>query len=102
MKLEFPPDKLRPIGSEQMNLAHELAEKSPRHRSIVRYHEHAEALQRMINAVEPESYVRPHKHENPDKVEVFVALRGGALICLYQETGELREAMEIRASRAPR
>ena len=31
-------------------------------------------LQRMLNAMQPGTYLQPHKHENPDKREVFLAL----------------------------
>jgi len=30
----------------------------------------------MVNAIVPGSYVPPHKHENPDKIEVFTILVG--------------------------
>ena len=29
----------------------------------------------MLNAIEPQSYIRPHRHLIPPKVEVFLVLR---------------------------
>lgn len=29
-------------------------------------------IPRMINVLQPESYIQPHKHENPDKREYFL------------------------------
>lgn len=94
-KLDFDAGRLRPIGPEQIAHVRTLADGSPRRRAILRYHEHDERVQRMLNAVEPESYVRPHKHESPDKVEVFLALRGRALLCTFDDEGQVRETLEI-------
>lgn len=47
----------------------------------------------MLNAVEPESYVRPHKH--PVKPEAFVALRGSLLVVRYDDSGSPIEAVLI-------
>lgn len=97
MKLEFAEHALRPIGASEIDRARALAADSPRHRGLVRYHDHHEGVQRMVNAVEPRSYVRPHKHENPDKVEVFVALAGRARVCTFDDHGQVRESIEICA-----
>lgn len=48
-------------------------------------------LQRMLNAIEPTTYVRPHKHENPDKREVFVILKGKALVIEFTPEGNISE-----------
>ncbi len=96
-KLRFAPSALRPIGTEQMADAAARAAGSPRRRAIVRYHEHHEGVQRMVHAIEPASYVRPHKHEDPDKTEVFVALRGSALVLRWSDGGEIEERLELAA-----
>jgi cupin fold WbuC family metalloprotein len=46
-------------------------------------------LQRMLHALEPGTYVRPHKHENPDKREAFVILRGRVAAVEYTADGEI-------------
>ena len=96
VKLEFERDTLRPIGNAQMQVALDLARHSERARAIVRYHEHEEGVQRMLHAIEPESYVRPHRHEGP-KTEVFVALVGSALVCRFDDAGAVAEQVAIRA-----
>ena len=98
MKLEFPEGALRPIGTDQMREALALSARSPRHRAIVRYHEHAEAVQRMMNALEPESYVRPHRHHDPDKLEVFVVLAGRALVLQFDDAGRVTDFVVITAA----
>ncbi len=51
----------------------------------------SDILQRMLNALEPGTYVRPHKHENPDKNEVFIVLRGRTMVIEYNDDGSIAE-----------
>ncbi len=46
-------------------------------------------IQRFLNAVEPDTYVRPHKHENPDRVEIFLILKGRVLIIEFDDNGKI-------------
>ncbi len=48
-------------------------------------------LNRMLNAMEPGTYVQPHKHENPDKREAFLILRGSILVVSFDETGNITD-----------
>lgn len=50
-----------------------------------------DALQRMLNAIEPGTYIRPHKHENPDKTEVFMVLKGRILVIEFDEKGAIQD-----------
>ena len=68
--------------SETLKKAHQ----SPRHRQIFRFHKLKEPVQRMLNAVLPNSYVRPHYHFN--KPEVFIALRGKLAIIKFNKKGQ--------------
>lgn len=95
MKLEFAPGVLRPIDASQMERARREAHDGPRGRAILRFHDHGEPTQRMLNAVEPGSYVRPHCHASPDKTEVFLVLAGRACLCRWSGAGELVEALEV-------
>jgi cupin fold WbuC family metalloprotein len=71
------------------------AKKSKRRRSILRLHQHQDLVQRMVNAVMPSSYVRPHKHENPDKVELFNILKGKVAVLKFNEIGEVEGVLEL-------
>lgn len=65
------------------------AQNSPRKRAIFRFHQHQEPVQRMINAIEPQSYVTPHKHERPKKSEAFVILKGRVAILRFNNQGKI-------------
>jgi cupin fold WbuC family metalloprotein len=58
----------------------------------------SDPLQRMLNAVEPGSYVRPHKHSNPDKREVFIILKGRMVVVEFDEKGEVSDHILLDAS----
>ncbi len=51
----------------------------------------ADPMQRLLNAMEPGTYVQPHKHENPDKRELFVVLQGKMLLVEFNDDGSIRE-----------
>lgn len=69
----------------------ELSQKAallPRKRLNLNYHEDlADPINRMLNAFEPGTYIQPHKHENPDKREVFIILRGSLVVAIFDEAG---------------
>lgn len=88
---------LRPIDRAAAAEAHALALASPRGRAIVRYHAHEEPIQRMLNALEPWSYVRPHRHADPAKLEVFLALVGRAWVVTFDSSGTVAEAVALAA-----
>jgi cupin fold WbuC family metalloprotein len=53
--------------------------------------EDSATLQRMLNAMEPDTYIQPHKHEDPDKVEAFFVLRGRILLIEFDEDGHISD-----------
>ena len=56
-----------------------------------------EPAQRMLKALEPGTYVRPHRHTDPPKWELFVALAGAAACLTFDDTGTVTERREIAA-----
>lgn len=78
------------IHSELLNSISDNAIASPRRRMNHNFHQHPNALfQRMLNAIEPASYIRPHKHENPDKSEVFLVIRGKMAVLTFNDEGSI-------------
>ena len=52
-----------------------------------------EPCQRLLNAVEPGSYIRPHRHMTPPKPETFVALRGSFAALIFRDSGEVERVI---------
>ena len=65
---------------------------SPRRRMNYNFHKDlSDTFQRLLNAMEPLSYIQPHKHEQPDKREVFFALRGRIVVIEFDESGNIAD-----------
>ncbi len=76
----------------------EKAKSSSRRRMNFNFHKaDAATLQRMLNAMEPGTYIQPHKHENPDKVEAFFVLRGRMLVVEFDDDGNIIEHIILDA-----
>lgn len=68
------------------------AKASPRLRANHNFHtELSDPINRMLNAMEPGTYVQPHKHENPDKREAFIILSGEVAVITFDSNGTPRE-----------
>jgi len=76
------------INSTLLDFLSEQAKRSARKRKNHNFHNcPSDTLQRMLNALEPETYIRPHKHEHPPKREAFIILRGKMVIIEFDEAG---------------
>lgn len=72
----------------------EKAREIPRRRKNYNFHPHpSERLHRMLHAMEPDTYVQPHKHENPDKIEAFLVLKGRVAAIEFNDKGEITDWM---------
>ncbi|MEI7983317.1 MAG: WbuC family cupin fold metalloprotein [Bacteroidota bacterium] len=72
------------------------AKSVPRQRMNHNFHNHsADPLQRLLNAMEPFSYIQPHKHEDPDKREAFFALRGRILFVEFDDRGNISDHLVL-------
>lgn len=71
---------------------------SDRKRVILPFHKsHAENVHRMFNALQPGTYVRPHRHLAPPKSEVFLVLQGALDFVLFQEDGSIQQVQRLAA-----
>jgi cupin fold WbuC family metalloprotein len=76
----------------------EAARQSPRGRRNHNFHAYdAAPANRLLNAVEPGSYIAPHRHLDPDKDETFVVLRGSFGVVLFDDAGRVTDARVLRA-----
>lgn len=75
------------------------ASSSTRGRANLNLHpELSDPVQRFLNAIEPGSYVRPHRHRTPqEKWELFVVLSGAVVVLVLDEAGKVLERVELDA-----
>ncbi|MDD3887272.1 MAG: WbuC family cupin fold metalloprotein [Patescibacteria group bacterium] len=84
------------INQELILQTLEQAKANPRHRQIFRFHKLKEPVQRMLNAILPDSYARPHFHK--DKPEVFIVLNGKIAAINFDKKGKIIKQEIIKSS----
>lgn len=78
------------IDTPLLDATTEKAKHSPRLRMNHNFHEQLDdPINRLLNAMEPGTYLRPHRHLNPDKNEVFLLLRGKVALFIFDDKGKI-------------
>ena len=85
---------MKKIDSTLLQEMMEKSRQSARKRVNLNFHfGGSDPIQRMLNAMQPGTYLQPHKHENPDKREVFIALTGRFVVISFDHTGNITDHM---------
>jgi addiction module HigA family antidote len=64
------------------------AKAAPRKRANFNLHpELSDPVQRLCIAMEPDTYVRPHRHSDPESWEMLIILRGSLALTFFDEKG---------------
>lgn len=80
------------IDKQLLDKTSEQAKQSPRLRMNYNFHERLDdPVNRLLNAMEPGSYIRPHRHLDPDKDEIFLLLRGKVVVFTFDDEGNITE-----------
>lgn len=84
------------VTNELLQQVSDAARSNPRLRKNHNLHSGDESrCHRLLNAIEPASYIRPHRHLDPEKDEAFVLMQGRLGIVLFSETGEPLEKVVL-------
>jgi cupin fold WbuC family metalloprotein len=54
-------------------------------------------VQRLLNAIEPGTYIRPQRHAEPPTFEIIYVVRGRAALLLFDERGAVTERYDLTA-----
>jgi len=96
--LSAPPGELVVLSRELVQSVTEASRVSPRRRIIQPFHKNdADPLHRMLNLIQPDSYVRPHRHLAPPKAEAWVLLRGKLAFFTFEEDGRVKDCLTLEA-----
>ncbi|HEX5655770.1 MAG TPA: WbuC family cupin fold metalloprotein [Polyangiales bacterium] len=96
--LPAPQEPIVLLTESLVQRAFEVSRESDRKRVIVPFHKSAEDNpHRMFNAMQPGTYVRPHRHLAVPKSEVFLVLRGALDFVVFAEDGTIELARTLRA-----
>lgn len=72
-------------------LSKEAAESARRRKNLNLHDESGDPCQRLFNAVEPGTYIRPHRHFDPPKPECIMAVRGRMALLIFDAHGKIEE-----------
>jgi cupin fold WbuC family metalloprotein len=51
--------------------------------------DYSDPVNRLLNAMEPGTYIRPHRHSDPPKNETFIVLRGELDVLIFDDEGNV-------------
>lgn len=79
----------------------DAAARSPRRRAFRNLHrDFAEPVQRVLIAIQPDSYVPPHRHVEVQQWELFVVLAGSVDFFLFDDEGKVTSRRTFTAGSA--
>lgn len=89
---------MKKIDSTVLDSLAKQAKESPRHRAHFNLHQDlGDPVQRLCIAMEPETYVRPHRHSDPETWEVLMILRGTLALTIFDDHGTVLERTVLDA-----
>lgn len=69
---------------------------SARRRQHMNLHaSHNEPVQRLLNAIQIDSYIRPHRHSIDPKIESLFALAGSFVLFVFDENGQVARIIRL-------
>ena len=75
------------------------AAQSPRRRAHLNLHPKLDdPVQRLVVAIEPDSYIQPHRHTEPDKWELFIVIEGCFQVFIFDESGTILDKQTLSAT----
>lgn len=89
---------LKVVDRELLDAVTAAAQAAPRLRKNHNLHpSDASCCHRLFNAIEPTSYIRPHRHLNEEKDETFVMVRGTLGVVSFDEAGNVTGSVVVSA-----
>lgn len=91
---------MKVFSADYLNQLTAEAQGNPRKRQHSNIHEsYADPCQRLFNAIEPGSYIRPHRHAADPRDELLIAVRGLMALVTFDEQGMVTKVVRFGASR---
>lgn len=87
---------MKVFSADYLNGLTVQAQTNPRKRQHSNIHaSYADPCQRLFNAIEPGSYIRPHRHATDPRDELLIAVRGLMVLVTFDEQGKLTGAVHF-------
>ena len=86
------------ITSTSLDALSEQAKTSPRLRKNFNFHSSNEAAcHRLLNALEPGTYIQPHRHLGIEKDETMIVVRGRFGVLIFDDEGGVQQLFVLGA-----
>lgn len=90
---------LKKYSNENLQQLTSKAQNSDRLRTNLNIHETTDAaVQRLFLAFEPGTYIRPHRHPEAHKWELFIVLQGELDLLIFDDAGKIVERTTLAPS----
>lgn len=87
------------IGRQKLDELSLMAKQAPRRRTNYNFHPSDEAsCHRLLNAMEPDSFIPPHRHLDGEKDETLIVIRGEMGLILFDEQGNITKKALLGAA----
>ncbi|EGB15236.1 hypothetical protein DND132_2030 [Pseudodesulfovibrio mercurii] len=95
--LEAPAGDVTPLTLSLVGTLLARSRQSPRKRMLQKLHKSLDATaHRMFNAMQPGTYVMPHRHLDPAKDETVLVMAGSMLFIRFTDDGEIAEQILLQ------
>ncbi|MBI3525353.1 MAG: WbuC family cupin fold metalloprotein [Betaproteobacteria bacterium] len=92
---------IRLIDTQLLDAVSREAQASPRRRKNRNLHPTDDfPAHRLLNAIEPDSYIAPHRHLDPRKDETMIVLRGSLGLVIFDDAGVVTQTALLAANGA--
>lgn len=86
------------LDAALLDAVSDAARNSPRRRRNRNFHPSDDfPCHRLLNAIEPDSYVAPHRHLDPHKDETMIVVRGRLGLVIFDDAGAVRQVAVLAA-----
>ena len=90
---------MKKYSAETIAALIQSAKKSPRKRSHLNIHESEhETIQRLLIALEPDTYITPHFHPESEKKELLTLIQGSCLALTFLPDGSIKDSLILNSS----
>jgi cupin fold WbuC family metalloprotein len=90
------PSVIRIFGAEYLDNLSVQAKNNPRLRRHCNIHQtYQEPCQRLFNALEPGSYIQPHRHVTDPGDELLIAVRGEMALVTFDDQGAVTGVLRL-------
>jgi cupin fold WbuC family metalloprotein len=91
---------MKVFGNEYLIKLISKAQSNTRKRQHRNIHDsYEDPCQRLFNAIEPDSYIRPHRHATELREELLIAVRGVMALVTFDERGTVTNVVRFSADR---